>query len=93
MTRNIAFAIVAIALIGATPVMAKATPTIDQSQLAAYCTDHAAQPSSDVLLDTGGGKRVAITIHCGTTAKVSANRDTGESESGPTEAAEGGIED
>lgn len=96
MTKNIILLTLAVALIGAAPAIASAktaSNVVGQSDLAGYCDRSDAQRSNDVTLDTGNGNSLAITIHCDAAGKVGMITDTGESEKGPTEAAENGVED
>ena len=75
---------------------AKSTPTlVAGSDLALICQQSDVAGDQDALLDLGNGNSVAITVHCDQTDAmvVGANTDTGESEKGPTEAAENGVED
>ena len=71
---------------------AKSNPVISQSGLSTIC----AQSSGDqnATLKLADGQTVDVTVHCaGTTTTVGDTSDTGESEKGPTEAAENGVED
>jgi hypothetical protein len=96
MTRNIIIAVAALSLaLGAAPAWAKTVQTVTPSELGSYCDQSQTPGNATVLLDTGNGNPVSVTIHCGgsTTTTVGDNTDSGESEQGPAEAAENGVED
>lgn len=93
MTKNIFLVAAAIALTASVSgAWAKAVPTLTPDQLATYCAQPAARQSADVLLSTGHGNPLSLTVHCDST-EVGSTTDTGETEQGPTEAAENGVED
>jgi len=70
-------------------------PTIAKSDLASICQQSNGGGDQDVMLNLGQGNSVSITVHCDQTdtTSVGTATDTGESEKGATEAAEGGVED
>lgn len=81
-----------VALALASTSQAKPMPVMSQNDLAKIC----AQSSGDqnATLKLGNGQTVDVTVHCGgATTAVGSTTDTGESEKGPTEAAENGVED
>ena len=81
-----------VAIAFASAAYAKAAPVVSQSNLAAICSQ--ASGDQDVTLKLANGQSVDVTVHCGRSATtVGATTDTGESEKGPTEAAENGVED
>lgn len=98
MFKNLLVASVGLALVGLGPTFALANstmPSVSKGDLASVCQPANGGGDQDVMLNLGQGNSVAITVHCdksGSTT-VGANTDTGESEKGATEAAEGGVED
>jgi hypothetical protein len=86
-----ALGLLALAPLGA---LAKTVPlAVSPNDLSALCAPGAGD--RDALLSLGNGKSVAITVHCasGPSGAVGAISDTNESEKGPAEAAENGVED
>lgn len=97
MINNVVRATAAIALLVAAPSMAfaKSATLLTTDDLASFCDQGSARGDTEALLDVGGGNAVAITVHCGAAGmKLSSNADNeSESESGPSETAEHGVED
>ena len=98
MFKNLIVAAAGIALVALAPSAAFAKssqPVVSASDLPSICQQSGGSSDQNALLDLGNGDSVAITVHCDQTNAmiVGANTDTGESEKGPTEAAENGVED
>ena len=82
--------LVALALV--TTAYAKPLPVVSQGDLGTICAQSSGDQNASLKLSNG--KTVDVTVHCGgATTTVGAATDTGESEKGPTEAAENGVED
>jgi hypothetical protein len=92
MIKTAFLAATAIALFAAAPSVASAASALTTNESATYC-GQASSADTGAAVDVGTGKSVDATVHCDSSGtKVSANSDN-ESESGPSEAAENGVED
>lgn len=81
-----------VALAVASTAQAKSVPVVSQDGLATICSG--SNGDQNATLKLSDGQTVDVTVHCGGgKTTVGATTDTGESEKGPTEAAENGVED
>jgi len=96
MLKTILTASAALALIATAPIAAEAKSIKAQmsgSQLASYCASAGVGTTTTTTINAAG-KTVTGTVHCtAKDMKTASAADTGESETGPSEAAENGKED
>ena len=95
MIKNALMTTAVIALFAAAPsiTFAKSGVQLTTDELASFCDQSGAAGDTDAMLDVGSGSPVAITVHCDTAGMSVSSNDDSESESGPSEAAENGVED
>ena len=98
MFKTVVVVTASVALLALAPTVGLAksvAPAIAKGDLASICQQSNGGGDQDVMLNLGQGNSVSITVHCDQTdmTSVGTATDTGESEKGATEAAEGGVED